>query len=312
MNLRQAANRSFLRLPPGWRRHVLHGMGRYAPWEARFDFTPPPLAPGQVAGLPDFVGIGVQKAGTTWWYEQIVAHPGVFAPSGVHKERHFFDRFGARPMTAADAADYRGWFPRPPGMLAGEWTPDYFTFPWVPALLARAAPDARLLLLLRDPVERFRSGLAHQVRMGQALTGPVLADAVQRGNYRDALETWLEHFDAAQLLVLQHERSVRHPQDELARTFAHLGLPPVTPTPIPTPTTSTRPDRASPPVAPPAGRARRELGDDVVDALVHTYEPGVVAIARSVPDIDLALWPNFAYLADADGAAESSSPTSRR
>ena len=56
------------------------------------------------------------------------------------------------------------WFPRPSGSLTGEWTPDYIQCSWVPALLAQAAPGTRLLVLLRDPVERFRSGLAHQRR----------------------------------------------------------------------------------------------------------------------------------------------------
>ena len=85
---------------PRLRRRILHGLGRYAPWEPEFDFTPPPLGPGNETGPPDFVGIGVQKAGTTWWYELMLTHPGIFAPAGIHKERHFFDRFGARPMSA--------------------------------------------------------------------------------------------------------------------------------------------------------------------------------------------------------------------
>ena len=306
MSVRDQLGRGFLRLPPATRRRILHRMGRYAPWEPEFDFTPPALAPGHRTGPPDFVGIGVQKAGTTWWYERIVAHPGVFAPAGVHKERHYFDRFGARPMGAADAAGYHGWFPRPAGLLTGEWTPDYFTFPWVPRLLARAAPDARLLLLLRDPVERFRSGLAHHTRMGQPVDGAAMADAVQRGRYHAALVTWLEHVDAARLLVLQHERCVLDPDGEMARTLVHLGLAPTDATM----SASARPRLPDP--MPPAGRARQELGDQVVDALVQLYEPDVVALTRAVGDLDVALWPNFAYLADPDRASGSSSPTSRR
>jgi hypothetical protein len=306
MNVPGPLGRGFMRLPPTTRRRILHRIGRYAPWEPEFDFTPPALAPGHTTGPPDFVGIGAQKAGTTWWYERIIAHPGVFAPARVHKERHYFDRFGARPMNAADAADYQGWFPRPPGLLTGEWTPDYFTFPWVPRLLARAAPEARLLLLLRDPVERFRSGLAHHARMGEPVDGAAMADAVGRGHYHAALETWLEHFDAARLLVLQHERCVLEPEVQMARTLAHLGLEPTAATGD-APALPRSPDRV-----PPAGRARRELGDEVVDALVELYEPGVVALTRAVVDLNVALWPNFGYLADPDRAPGSNSPTSRR
>jgi Sulfotransferase family len=306
MSVRSQLNQAFLRLSPITRRRILHGMGKYAPWEPAFDFTPPALAPGNRTGPPDFVGIGVQKAGTTWWYERIVAHPGVFAPARVHKERHYFDRFGARPMSAADAAGYQGWFPRPAGMLSGEWTPDYFTFPWVPRLLARAAPDARLLLLLRDPVERYRSGLAHHARMGQPVDGAAMINAVARGHYHAALENWLEHVDAARLLVLQHERCVIQPDVEMARTLDHLGLA-QSHTTEGAPSLPRSLDRV-----PPAGRAREELGDEMVDVLIQLYEPGVVALRRAVGDLDLALWPNFAYLADSDRASGSSSPTSRR
>ncbi len=183
MSLRDEAKKGFLRLPPGMRRGLLHALGRYAPWEEGFDFTPPRPAPGEVAGPPDFVGIGVQKAGTTWWYDLIVSHPRVSAHPGLHKERHYLDRFGAVPFSAADVAGYHGWFPRPPGTVTGEWTPDYFSYPWVPPLLRRAAPQARLLLLLRDPVDRFRSGLGHLERLGLPRDAPAVADAVERGFY---------------------------------------------------------------------------------------------------------------------------------
>jgi len=66
------ARRAFANLPPTVRTVLLHARGDYAPWEAGFDFTPPDLGPGEAVGPPDFVGVGVQKAGTSWWYELIV------------------------------------------------------------------------------------------------------------------------------------------------------------------------------------------------------------------------------------------------
>ena len=54
---------------------LLHARGDYAPWEDGFDFTPPALLPGESVGPPDFVGVGFQKAGTSWWYELVVDHP---------------------------------------------------------------------------------------------------------------------------------------------------------------------------------------------------------------------------------------------
>src|SRR5580693_5501902 len=78
--------------------------------------TPPP-APGCPAGwrtgAPDFVGLGAQRSGTTRWFDLIVAHPQVAAPIATRKELHYFDRFHSAPFTAADAAAYGTYFPRP-------------------------------------------------------------------------------------------------------------------------------------------------------------------------------------------------------
>ncbi len=67
-------------VPPGIRRDLRHRLGRYYRYEAEFDFhTTRPLAPGEVDGPPEFVGIGVQKAGTTWWFRLVVRHRSGFA-----------------------------------------------------------------------------------------------------------------------------------------------------------------------------------------------------------------------------------------
>jgi hypothetical protein len=302
MNMRDQAKKAFLRLPPTARRGVLHALGRYAPWEEGFDPTPPPPAPGERTGPPDFVGIGVQKAGTTWWYELILAHPSVSSHRGIHKERHFLDRYGASPFGDADVQRYHGWFPRPPDTITGEWTPDYFSFPWAPRLLRRSAPDARLLLLLRDPVERFRSGLEHLDRMGAPRDATAVTDAIQRGFYDRLLGGWLEEFDREQLLVLQYERCVTDRDRELERTFSHLGLE-LRP---PAPEVRTAPERPG---------TRAGLDREVRALLIDLYGPDVAALAARVPDLDLALWPNFAYLAsgsDTSGrVAGENSPTER-
>ena len=147
----------------------------------------------------------------------------------LHKERHYFDRFAVKPFGSADAEQYHGWFPRRPGTVAGEWTPDYMHLPWVPALLAQAAPEARLLVLLRDPVERLRSGLSHHRAQRGRLTAEVWADAVDRGFYDRQLAGWASWFPPDRFLVLQYERCVADPAGELARTYRFLGLDPFVP-----------------------------------------------------------------------------------
>ncbi len=284
MSLRSVVAAAVRRLPPRARLKLLHRLGRFAPWEEGFDFTPPEPAPGEQVGPPDFVGIGVQKAGTTWWYELLVAHPGVSAHPEIHKERHFLSRFGTDTFGPDELRAYHGWFPRVPGTLAGEWTPDYLYFPWVPPLLARAAPEARLLIMLRDPVERFRSGLAHQLRQGVAPTGAAVTEAVSRGFYAASLVRWCEHFDPDQVLVLQYERCAEDPAAELARTYRFLGLD----------------DTFAPPhLHRPVGatmEAKVHLDEDARERLIDTYAPDVEVLATRLPELDLSLWPNFATL----------------
>ena len=299
MSLRARAAASFANLPPSIRLPLLHRLGRYAPWEVGFDFRPPAAGPGETIGPPDFVGIGVQKAGTTWWNDLINTHPAVYSRPDLHKERHFFDRFGAAPFRPSDADDYHGWFPRPTGSITGEWTPDYFSSPWVPPLLQRSAPDARLLLLLRDPVDRYLSGVAHHRRTEGAVGPFVTADAIQRGFYHRALGDWTGHVPPSRLLVLQFERCVVDTAGQLRATFEFLGLPDHPPPPSVVGTETPVPTRSGP-------------DDDLRRRLVSIYESDVLALAARHPGIDLALWPNFAYLAG--GAApggEANSPTRR-
>jgi hypothetical protein len=278
--LRETGVQIFSKLPPSARLAVLHARGRYAPWEEGFDFTPPFPGPEEVTGPPDFVGIGVQKAGTTWWHGLIAAHPQVSARPDLHKERHYFDRFAVRAFGPADEEGYRGWFPRPPEMAAGEWTPDYMHLPWVPGLLARAAPDTRLLVLLRDPVERFRSGLSHHRTQRGRVTAEVWADAVERGFYDQQLARWAAAFAPDRFLVLQYERCLVDPSGQLARTYRFLELDPFVPEGL-----SRR-----------VGAARDSvpLDGDIRRRLVDLYTADVSALAKNQPELQIDLWPNFA------------------
>jgi hypothetical protein len=268
------------RLPFPARRAILHRFGRFAPWEPGFDFTPPALRSGELPGPPDFVGIGTQKAGTTWWYSLIAAHPGVTSRPDIHKERHFLSRFGSTAFSEADVDSYHGWFPRRAGEITGEWTPDYLSFPWVAPLLNRAAPKARLLVILRDPVDRFRSGLAHQLANGSPLTSDVVSDAVNRGFYHRHLMWWAQHFDDDRVLVLQYERCARDPMGQLAKTYRFLGLDESF---EPEYLEKRRSSTSDPVIVDPEAAVR----------LAEIYAEDVAALSLQVPELDMTLWTNF-------------------
>jgi hypothetical protein len=244
--------------------------------------TAPPVPDGWAIAPPDFVGIGTARAGTTWWDRLIHAHPGVARAEGAPKEVHFFDRFWTGECTDADVAAYHAFFPRPAGSLAGEWTPDYLANPWTPPLLRRAAPVAKLLVLLRDPVERYRSERATAGTEGTAgLTPRAAANAAyQRGIYVDQLLRLWRVYPRGQVLVLQLERCARDPDTELRRTFAFLGLDPAAASGIDTAATGTF-----------LRGPRADLTLEQQTTLITRYAPENVRLAALLgDDLDLSLW----------------------
>jgi Sulfotransferase domain len=241
-------------------------------------------------GPPDFVGVGAQRSGTTWWFETLLGHPQIRGPKSGSKEQHFFDRFCMRAMSGKDIARYHSRFPRDPGQIAGEWTPRYMHDFWTPPLIARAAPGAKLLVMLRDPIERFRSGVPHRFsRRADARPEAVVADAIERGRYASQLRRVLAYHDRSRMLILQYERCRADPAGEYRRTLSFLGVDPEH-------RSAAFDERRGTSQA--ANKAA--LWDDMMDALRATLEPEVAQLAELAPEIDLSLWPEFAHLGHTD------------
>ena len=182
-------------------------------------------------------------------------------------------------------ADYARNFARPAGHLAGEWTPRYMYDAWVPPLLAKAAPDAKVLTILRDPVDRYISGLAFNLSRGAPVHPLIASDAFARGLYGQQLSHLLRFFDTASVLVLQYERCVIDTQSELERTFRFLGVDDVV----------AQQNPASRIVNPTYG-SKPQLSEAQIDDLVEAYEDDVLALNEAFPEIDLELWPKFRHL----------------
>ena len=246
------------------------------------------MAPAQTTtGPPDFVGVGTQRSGTTWWFETLLGHPQIRGPKTGAKEQHYFDRFCRRPLTDADIRRYHRKFPREPGQIAGEWTPRYMFDFWTPRVIARVAPEAKLLVMFRDPIERFRSGVPHRLsRTPDARLEAATADGIERGRYATQLERLHRYFPPERVLVLQYEQCRADPVANWRRTLRFLEV-----------------DESEEP--PDFDRARGstmapkkvELWDDFNDGLRATFEPEVERLRALVPDLDVSLWPNFSYLA---------------
>jgi hypothetical protein len=235
------------------------------------------MPPSWETGPPDFVGVGAQRCGTTWWYAALEAQPQVQRVPASPKERNYFARFWEEPFTPDAVTRYHRLFPRAPGKIVGEWTPDYMFYFWTPALLRRCAPEARLLVLLRDPIERYRSAVtSDEARRGKI---ELPAESFERGLYHAQLMRLLGHFDRDRVLVLQYERCRDHPERELERTNRFLGLA----------DTGFRPDALSRTINPTRWN-KVALSAHVVDALRSDYRDDATRLFDEFPELDPTLW----------------------
>jgi hypothetical protein len=206
--------------------------------------------------LPSFLVIGAQRAGTTSFFSNLCEHPQVARP--IEKELHFFNYDYWR------GADwYRSFFPTAAAqrlarlsgsdLVGAEATPYYLYHPAVPRRVAETVPDAKLVVLLRNPVDRAYSHYHKMRRMGfewlsfekalaveeRRLAGSeelLIADPLYRnqhhrrhsyfarGVYVDQLARWLAYFPRNQLLVLMAEDFFSRPADIYAQTLDFLGL----------------------------------------------------------------------------------------
>lgn len=257
---------------------------------------PPPSPPaGWEIGPPDFVGVGAARCGTSWWWSLLYAHPGIAHTGDVErlrslqdrgdmnelyvaKELHFFDQF--EQVETVDPMSYYKYFPRPAGRLAGEWTPGYMYFFWAAPMLRALAPDTKILVLLRDPVDRFLSGVANRTAWGDRPASYMRQVEFDRGCYGHQLSTLTAHFDRSQIQILQYEKCRANPIAELERTLTFLGLDPELLSP------PCDIERSVGTIQPPAlalnSATRREL--------YRAYRSDLRLLLEEFPEIDGSLW----------------------
>ena len=177
--------------------------------------------------LPTFLCLGTQKGGTTTLHNLLAQHPQVFLPAC--KEVHYFSLHDRQPLSWY-AEHYRA---AQPGQRCGDITPYYLFHPRAPEMIRQVLPQAKLIVLLRDPVERALSQVFHARRLGfepleleaaLAAEPERLADAeerlmepgstyyshqkhsyVSRSRYEEQLQRYAALFPERQLLVLRSE-----------------------------------------------------------------------------------------------------------
>lgn len=214
--------------------------------------SPQPAGEGETGALPDFIIIGAQKAGTTFLYSLLSQHP--YVQPAAKKEVHYFDTGFEKGVDW-----YLSQFPartqkdgRP--VLTGEASPYYLYHPHAARRASEVVPEAKLIALLRDPVERAYSDYQHKFREGrdrldfqeaveteeERLRGErekMLADEsyqspdhrrfsyLSRGVYVDQLEEWHKFFGKEQLLILDSRDLFERTHETFSQVQEFLGLP---------------------------------------------------------------------------------------
>ena len=204
--------------------------------------------------LPDFLIIGAAKAGTTSLWHLLRQHPKVIPAS--RKEVHFFDGGGGEVDAYTRGPQwYASHFPAidaiPQGGRLFEASPRYIFDPRVPKRLRAVIPDVKLVIMLRDPVERAISHYFHSIRMGVEHLG--IRDAMRlerdrlkesigacrykshsfihhsyqlRGHYLDQITRFTNLFPPDQLLMIQSESLFADCAPVLRSVFEFVGVDP--------------------------------------------------------------------------------------
>jgi hypothetical protein len=265
-------------------------------------------------GPPDFVGVGAFGSGTGWWHALLLAHPEIRPPRAPKRALHHFDRFCSGEMTDADVVAYHACFAHREGTITGEWTGRYMFDAWTPPLLKRAAPDAKLLVMLSDPIDRYRAIFTDRLERRTEEEPIYMADVVDRRSFASQLARLRRFYDPERILVLQFERCRRDPLGQYRRTLEFLGVRDTAFAPrrlrrkaagkpearhvelllrlgLPEGTRQRVTERLT-------GRpVRRETASlwPELDAALHTaLDPEVERLGELAPEFDVSLWPNFA------------------
>jgi len=208
--------------------------------------------------LPNFIIIGVQRGGTTSLYKYITKHPKIIP--ALRKEIHFFDIKYSKGISWYQSQFMQNYIycvlrkkKKFRDSISGEASPYYIYHPQVPKRISKIIPNIKLIILLRDPVERAISHYHHERKLGvehlsfedaikeeqkrlEAESKKILEDEnyysfnhqhfsyLDRGIYIKQLVRWEKFFPNEQILILSSEEFYSEPKKICKRVFDFLNL----------------------------------------------------------------------------------------
>jgi len=203
--------------------------------------------------LPDYLIIGAQKSGTNSLYWYLLQHPLV-GPA-ITKEIRFFDKYYDRGLNW-----YRVCFPFKiqkfftKNFVTGEATERYLDYPSSPQRVKKNLPNAKFILLLRNPVDRayshynmrfnarketlsFEDAIAQETERTQGEFEKMKNDEnyysrdyfhhsyLDRGIYEKKIKRWMDVFPKEQFLIIQSEEFLKHKSEYYNKVLKFLNLP---------------------------------------------------------------------------------------
>jgi hypothetical protein len=176
----------------------------------------------------DFLGIGAQKAGTTWLYTHLSQHEKIDFPAG--KEVHFWDLHHDRGVDW-----YSSLFVENEDKKNGEITPAY-AYLAVERIkeIRYLNPSLRIIYIVRNPMERAWSSALMALERSEMTFGEASdqwfidhfrsAGSLARGDYESCIKRWYSVFDRKQLLVKRYESICESPREVLKHCCDHIGV----------------------------------------------------------------------------------------
>ncbi len=174
---------------------------------------------------PNFVGIGAQKAGTSWLHACLYEHPGIYMPAS--KEIHFFSKYYDRGIPWYEA-HFRACRAT---QRAGEFSPTYMYYPEAAKRLHDYHAGLQLIVCLREPVARTISAYRYAIQTGALPPTMSLAEVIKRypayvdhSRYVMQLKRYFRYFSRQQMLILFYEDIAASPHVLLDAVYQFLGV----------------------------------------------------------------------------------------